>query len=728
MNIMLCLCAICAAMTVMLFLTKFLSLKRKWILIGMEVIAVLLLFFDRLAYIYTGNPSYTGYIMVRVSNFVVFFMTSAIIFCFNFYLIDLLTNEGKLSAIPKRLIFSAIASAIGMLLAIISAFTNLYYYFDAQNLYHRGSGFLLAYIIPILCPIIQFTTIVKYRKCFSKFINIALWLYIFVPLFMGIIQIFAYGLSIVNMSMVLVSISLYFFTYLDLNDAVRRTHEIEVKGLKEAQKKIKSFFEDACAAYANAIEHESDKGRCLRTAQIARRIAQKANKTEKECNEAYYAAYLCDAGAETLSRIKEYPYLGETAKYIGQRYDAKQPELSRLITVAKDYEKMVQDPSLPNFYARETFIREAGSKYDPVFSKLAYQVLDEQTQAGSFTETRKQMQTELTCNEYRDCISTGVPVLQNVTNISFESSTIETDKQFSAPSIVLFDSYDAQVKNTLEEIDAHKYLEYGEIWFDGHIISSGARNMEVRNISEGNDSAEYKITCMRYEDHLLLKMQNAKKSFDVIVALPTASKAAYIGITGENVHITNISVERTNQKAQESDIPRIAQKLTYADRIESDIPNVQMVKPLEHFTTPIKVKDKMRLYFHTQSLPDANLVWHCPYVILYSSDDKKVYGKNYHEYTMIKFDGEENGSNEYADNNFIMKKTESFKTWEDWEMQNKAGSECLVEFFKDENEITIKTQNKGIFIQNISKIKDGAKDIYVTLTGDQVALTDIRIR
>ncbi|MBQ5491411.1 MAG: hypothetical protein IIT68_05070 [Treponema sp.] len=200
------------------------------------------------------------------------------------------------------------------------------------------------------------------------------------------------------------------------------------------------------------------------------------------------------------------------------------------------------------------------------------------------------------------------------------------------------------------------------------------------------------------------------------------------GLTGENVHISSIEITKTTQKAQEADIPRIAQKVNYTDRIESDISNIQIVKPLEYFTKPIKVKDKMRLFFHAQSLPDANLVWHCPYVILYSSDDKNVHGKNYHEYAMIKFDGEDNGSNKFSENNFVMKKTESFKTWDDWKEQNKAGYECQIEFFKTGNEVTIKTQNKGISIQNTSKILDGAKDIYVTLSGDQIVLTDIRIR
>ena len=84
MNIMLCLCAACATMTVMLFLTKFLSTRRKWILICMEVVATLLLFFDRMAYIYAGNPESIGYIMVRLSNLMVFFLTSTTIFIFNF--------------------------------------------------------------------------------------------------------------------------------------------------------------------------------------------------------------------------------------------------------------------------------------------------------------------------------------------------------------------------------------------------------------------------------------------------------------------------------------------------------------------------------------------------------------------------------------------------------------------------------------------------------------------
>lgn len=742
LNIMLALCAICASMTIMLFITKFLSKKRKWILIGMEIIAVLLLYFDRATYIYAGNTSSTGYIMVRLANFIVFFMTSGIVLCFNFYLIDLLRKEGNLSSIPRRLILTGIASGIGMLLAIISAFSNLYYYFDANNIYHRGHGFILCYVIPVLCPIIQFTTIIKHKKSFSKFINIAIYIYVFFPILMGITQIFAYGISIVNMAMALVSISLYFFTYIDINYKVEKAHNIEIQGFKDEQKNNRKLFAHAAAAFANLTEKNKKgmNGLSERTAKFAKAIAKKVGKSKEECEKIYYAAYLCDVGPQALSYITEYPFLKETALYIGERYDGKGnkqalkgdalPEYSRLVTVARDYENMINDATLSKFFVREEFIREAGFKYDPVFAKAAYQLLDLGTNNGVFDKMTKKTEREILCTTYREHVATGIGISQNVTNITFDCETIDKDKIFSSPSIILFDSSDGQVYETQKTIDAHKYLEYGEVWFDSHIISTSAKNMEIRNVTEANGDADssYKITTSRFADHLLIKMQSSKKIFELIVALPSESKAAYIGITGENVHITNIKIEKTAQTVSQNDIPRITDKINYIDRIESDIPNVQIVKPLATFTEPIEVKERMKLYFHAQSLPDANLIWHCPYILLYYSEDKKVYGKNYREYAMIKLDGEENGSPEFATNDFIMRKTENFKSWNVWEEQNKAGFECHIEFFKNGNEVTLKTQNRGIYIQNTTRINDGNKEVFVVLTGDQVAITDIRVR
>ena len=190
LNIMLVLCAFCALMAILLLITRFLPRRRKWILVMMELTSMILLAFDRTAYIYRGDGSDPGFVMVRVSNFMVFFLTSAILLCFNLYITNLLLTDGHLEKMPRRLIIAQFGAIAGMLLAVISAFSGLYYYFDENNVYHRGDGFLIAYLIPVIIPILQYTVIFQYRKLFSRLIYFSLTLYIFVPIIFGIMQVF----------------------------------------------------------------------------------------------------------------------------------------------------------------------------------------------------------------------------------------------------------------------------------------------------------------------------------------------------------------------------------------------------------------------------------------------------------------------------------------------------------------------------------------------------------
>ena len=159
LDIMLALFAACISFAILLLFTQFLERSRKIILIFMELIAAFLLFFDRMAYVYSGDVSRTGFIMVRVSNFCVFFLTSGIVFAFNLYLINLIREGKKNTSVPIILNIVSAGAVFGMLLSIISQFTNLYYYFDEHNKYHRGRGFLIAYLIPVICPIIQYIVI-----------------------------------------------------------------------------------------------------------------------------------------------------------------------------------------------------------------------------------------------------------------------------------------------------------------------------------------------------------------------------------------------------------------------------------------------------------------------------------------------------------------------------------------------------------------------------------------
>ena len=776
LDIMLLLCGACSILAFLIIHTRFLPKVRKTILILMEVMAFFLLWFDRMAYIYAGDPSDMGSIMVRVSNFLVFFLTPGMVMGLTLYLIDWIRREGGKKEPPLRLKLCFAASVIGMLLAVLAAFTDLYYYFDEDNLYHRGKYFLIAYIIPVICPVVEFTVVRKHRKIFSKLIYTSIMLYIFVPLICGIIQVFTYGISIVNMAMTLVSLSLYVFTYLDINNTVEHAHEIELRNMEGEKIRMQRLFDQTAKAFVSAVEKKDDftKGNSAKVAEYARRIAEIAGKDEAECEKVYYTALLHDVGIigipdtvikneydpkkwdrelmkqkpligrEILSCITEYPYLSIGANYSHERYNGtgypeglkgdEIPEIARIVAVADAYVTMTTKKRFrdarPFFIAREAFVKGAGEEYDPEFANIMIKIID-QDHGDRDNENDSEIGNELSCSDYREQISAGIYIDSSITDVCFEFENNATDKHpFSAPAVVLFDSYDKRVHGNEKAIKAYRYLEYGELWFDENCITTGARKIEVTRFEkreEPSGDSQYRITMGRFGDHLKLVMTSPEYEKEVIVALPDGAKSAYAGLTGEQCRLRNITVQKTGKTVTADDIPRIAEEMSYIDRMESDMKNVQINGTRSASTDGIEIRDHLRIAFHTMSLPGSDLVWHCPYIVLFTSEDGTVGGSGYKEYAVVKLYGENEGKDEFAHNSITMKKHD-FPGWEAWKEINKKGLECEVMLERKGRRIILKTVNLGIEIVNTTEINELPDKVYAALTGDQIALTDIRVK
>ncbi|MBR2828262.1 MAG: SpoIIE family protein phosphatase, partial [Bacilli bacterium] len=196
----------------------------------MAVSSFILLRSDRLAYIYRGDISTTGYYMVRICNFLVFATSLSLIYGFNHYLISMyIDNPKEEKKIPIILRITKILLLIGEILLIISQFTNSYYYFDENNIYHRGKFYIVCFIIPLIILIIQFIIIITYNEKEKKYIFIPLILFTILPIIATIIQLFFYGISLTNISSVGVVVVLYAFTIYDAN------HLIEEKGKLEKE-------------------------------------------------------------------------------------------------------------------------------------------------------------------------------------------------------------------------------------------------------------------------------------------------------------------------------------------------------------------------------------------------------------------------------------------------------------------------------------------------------------
>ena len=788
LDIMLVMIGICGITVFFVYFTGALSRKRKLTLMALESFATILLCSDRLAYLYRGDLSRTGYWMVRISNFLVFLMTLEVVLMLNIYISDLMTKEGGHKYPPFALRICEIIITVGVVLLVISQFTGLYYTFDDSNHYVRSPGFLLSYIPPLSVMLIQFGVIIANGSCLRKMIRYPLIFFAVVPVIASVVQYFTYGVSLINMSIVGMAVVLYTFVLVDINSTVSQTHKLEIDYLRRQQKSMHRLFEQTATALASAIDAK-DKythGHSSRVAEYSKRIAELAGKSEEECEEIYFSALLHDVGKigipdyiinkdgrlsdeeyeaikqhpiigrNILSSINEYPYLSIAAHHHHERYDGRGypdklkgediPDIARIVAVADAYDAMTSKrsyrDSIPQSKVREEIIKGAGSQFDPVFANIMQHLIDLDTQYDLRERseiTRFAGKEELEIGEYRSTISEGIHVTANKMKVKMVYSPKDEDAPGkSMAALVLFDSNDGHVYSDERKQKELHYFEYGEIFFDGKTLVSGARKMEVsieqdkENQDESSrnrrNAADYTIEAVRFKDHALIKISGERKTVEVTVALPDSSRYLYLGITGQFCNIGGLKIEKSEETIGKDYIKRIADEISFINVPEGDIPNVQIDTYRADATEGIPITDGLEISFHSMSLPTANLIWHGPYISIFHSGDKRIFGPGYREFALIRIDGENWETDNAGKSEMFVNRRDDFEGWENWKKRNKEGIDCVVRFMRKGNTITTITENMGIYVKNVTTITDDTTDIYAGLTGDQCALTNIRIK
>ena len=788
-DLMLVLIGICGAMILFIFLTEALSAKRKGILVSLGFSAMFLLIADRRAYIYRGDVSQLGWWMVRISNFLVFFLTLVIIYFFNEYLIDLCTNEGKLKLVPRRLKAARILVLVGIALVILSQFTGFYYTFDEMNRYQREPGFLLCYTIPMLVLLLQLTAILKYFRNLRRGMRVSLLLFILVSVGASILQVFIYGFSLNNIAIVAMTSLLYVFAIQDLSQEVKHSRVMEIEHYKEEKRREHVLFEQTAEALASAIDAKDPytNGHSQRVAEYSLAIARAMGKSEEECEKIFFAGLLHDVGkigvpssiinkkgrltdeefeqikqhpvkgGQILSSIKQSPWLSIGARYHHERYGGNGypeglkgeeiPEVARIIAVADAYDAMTSNRSyrnaIPQHVVREEIVKGMGTQFDPEAAKAMLHMIDvdiEYKMQERIAGETLAPQTCIRCDSvYHDC-SESVAITRAVTNIEFcclpDDDLAPEECQ---PTLIVFDSLDGHVHPGEENNRNLLYFEYAQIRPDGSVTEQHVRKSEVRfpkdkphldSSETGNPvyGQQYLIEAVRNRDHVLITLFSEKRTMEVILALPDASRFAYIALSGEHCTIHRIQTEAGTVEAAPDYIPRIAEEISFIkDCPVGDIPNIEVDGWRTQASEGIPITDGMTLSFHSMSLPTARMVWHCPFLSVFSSDDGQINGTNFREYILLRLDGENWESDGHAENKVDIKHRPDFEGWNVWKDENKKGLDCVVTIKREQNVITMETENLGVAVHSVTTIFDEVKDVSVALTGDQCAITDIRI-
>ena len=179
-------------------------------LILLQIITGLLLICDAFAYIFRGNSSQLGFYMVRISNFMVFSLNYVTTFLFCFYSVEFIKSDlldfkilrtpraSVKNGIPVPIFIVFYICLIGIILTVISQFTNLFYYFDENNFYHRNALYPLSVILGLLPGLITLVMIFQSKKVLQKNVLVSLVIYSLFPFAGIILALFFYGISWIN--------------------------------------------------------------------------------------------------------------------------------------------------------------------------------------------------------------------------------------------------------------------------------------------------------------------------------------------------------------------------------------------------------------------------------------------------------------------------------------------------------------------------------------------------
>ncbi|MCR4675037.1 MAG: HD domain-containing protein [Lachnospiraceae bacterium] len=562
----------------------------------------------------------------------------------------------------------------------------------------------------------------------------------------------------------------------------------KVRSLEKKRKEARELFEQTAEALSSAIDAKDKytNGHSRRVADYSQMIAKEAGMSEEDCEKVYFAALLHDVGKigisldilsketrltdEEFDKIKEHPVIGGQilssihrspwlsigARYHHERYNGKGypeglkgdeiPKLARIIAVADAYDAMTSNRSyrnaIPQRLVREEIVKGMGGQFDPEFAKIMIRLIDQDEEYSMQEEKNKETTwaDSFRCESiYHEC-TPGVAILNHPTHISLCSQQDDgVAKENSLPTLILYDSLDGKVHPGEEENKNILYYEYAKIRIDGKIeeehvrktkVSVGAADPEFKTSRYGEEMEgyHYEVCALRYKDHAMIKIMDEYQTITVTIAMPDTSRYLYISIGGENCVIHNIFVNNEDEVVTSDSIERIAEEISYInDQPQGDIPNVQVDTWCSEVSKSIAIENGLTLNFHSMSLPTARLVWQCPFIKVFSSSDGNETSEDFHEYMVLVMDGENLDYKEYAECEVDVDHNLDFAEWNEWLECNKQGMDYSVKIHRENNKIVLETQNHLFSIHAQATIHENPKEVYISLTGDQTAITNIHV-
>lgn len=194
-----------------------------------QLCCVFFLIFDAIAYFCDLYPAMWPRWVIVLSNFFVFCLVNLQLFFFNLFITYSFMETGRFKKLPKELLACFILPFVAITLIIISQFTGIYYSFDSDNIYHRGSLFFLSMVIPLIILCIQSFFILKHGKLLRRRKILSMVLTIVFLMTAGLLQVFFSGTSLIDLAALLGCLNMFLLSVMDQNDILIKSAHTDVQ-------------------------------------------------------------------------------------------------------------------------------------------------------------------------------------------------------------------------------------------------------------------------------------------------------------------------------------------------------------------------------------------------------------------------------------------------------------------------------------------------------------------
>ncbi len=209
-------CIFCLIAALCMSLNKDMEQKRKkYLMFLMQISCAILLASDAAAWAFRGSPGSLERGIIYVSNYLVFTFSDILLLFYHGYVCDCLFENKPQESRSVRVRMVYVIGIAAIFLVLISQFTNLYYYIDSQNYYHRNQAYFISVLLPMVGILLDLSLLIRCRKNISRELWVAMLSYIVLPFAATIVQVFYYRISLINIAISISMILMFIETMIE---------------------------------------------------------------------------------------------------------------------------------------------------------------------------------------------------------------------------------------------------------------------------------------------------------------------------------------------------------------------------------------------------------------------------------------------------------------------------------------------------------------------------------